>query len=322
MSAKRVWASSWLLLSLVVVAGAAVVLRPRTQAESPPPLPISRSASGISVADYPDFAAAVEAALEQGRSLDIPEGTWRITRPVVIDVSRRRSKGFVIRGVSQRSVLDTSAITEGDAITFLAPGTAASFNFGLEKLNIIGNTAGTLVRFGARDCTHAFNRLLIDDVRIGNNGRGPACELCGVYVGRIYGEFVTSGWGGLILRQCFSVTFDSCNVGAMNGLALWITQGTDTRGQKTGGFVYNNVFQALDIEAPPANLSTTGMQIDSPNAHHNVWIAPNIVGVRQGVIAQAGRENLFINPNLEALSPETRYLQTVGLSVQSGASFH
>lgn len=276
----------------------------------------------VSIADYPDFATAVEVAIAHRRSLLIPEGTWRITRPVVIDLSGKRTEGFAIRGISQLSKLDTSAITEGDAITFLAPGNSPSFYFKLEKLNIIGRTAGTLVRFGERDCSHAFNRLVLDDVRIGNNGPGPACELCGVYVGKVYGEFVTSGSGGLVLRQCFSVTFDSCNIGAMHGLALWITQGVDPAGRKTGGFVYNNVFNAMDIEAPPSHPGTIGMRIDSPNAHHNVWNAPNIVGVRQGVIAQDGRDNLLIVPDLESLPATDRFVQGSGLRLLSAASRH
>ena len=317
---RRAKVSLWFsLLSLFVLAAAgAALLRNRGDAQ---PLPSPGNAEGlVSIADYDDFATAVDAAIAQRQSLFIPEGTWRITRPVVIDVSRRRTEGFTIRGISQQSKLDTSAITEGDAITFLAPGAAASFNFKLEKLNVIGNTSGALVRFGERDCTHAFNRLVLNDVRIGNNGRGPACELCGVYVGKVYGEFVTSGWGGLILRQCFAVTFDSCNIGAMNGLALWITQGSDAAGGKAGGFVYNNVFNAMDIEAPPSNRSTTGVQIDSPNAHHNLWNAANIVGVRQGVIAQQGRDNLFVAPNLETLQPPDRFPQRAGISVLSAAA--
>src|SRR5579885_455582 len=185
---RRTKPSLWVsLLSLFVLAAAgATLLRNRGEAQ-PPPSP-GNAEGFVSIADYPDFATAVDAAIGQRRSLLIPEGTWRINRPVVIDVSRRRTEGFTIRGISQLSKLDTIAITDVDAITFLAPGASASFNFKLEKLNIVGATSGSLVRFGERDCTHAFNRLVLNDVRIGNNGRGAACELCGVYVGKVYGE--------------------------------------------------------------------------------------------------------------------------------------
>jgi hypothetical protein len=234
------------------------------------PLP-SRAECGSLAAEvdarcYPDnLQAAVDDAISSDRPLVLPRGTYRISRPLVIDYASHAGTGFEL--ISRGATIDGTSISGDPAVKIQCSGgsraaPASCFYFHQEgTLFVNARSTGYAVGIGKPDFSDAHNSIKIDHLIVNNNGTGS--ETGGVQLNYVLNAemFIVAdaagGGNGIALEQVqFSVLHGAGS--ATNGYAMAIEN----------GYTFSNTLLSMDLEE-----SHTCLRLTSSYAHSNSLLA-------------------------------------------------
>jgi hypothetical protein len=199
---------------------------------------------------YPTLQAAVDAALSTDRPLVLPQGTYRITAPLVIDYSQHAGTGFEL--ISRGATIDATGTGAQGLIVQCSGGSTASpkgcFYFHQEGTLFVNTNSPTFaVRIGRNDFSDAQNSVKFDHLIVNNGGDGGGCRFNYVLKADIYAVCDTAGsQAGILATQMQFSTLKGA-ASASHGPALAIEQ----------GYVISNTFISLDLEVSPICLLNT-----------------------------------------------------------------
>jgi hypothetical protein len=256
---------------------------------SPSRADCGRLAAEVDARCYTDnLQAAVDDALSSDRPLVLPRGTYRITRPLVIDYATHAGTGFEL--ISRGAIIDGTSIADAPALKIQCSGGSRAaptgcFYFHQEgTLFVNARSSGYAVVIGKPDFSDAHNSIKFDHLIVNNNGTGA--ETGGIQLNYVLNAnmFIVSdaagGGNGIALEQVqFSVLHGAGS--ATRGYALAIEN----------GYTFANTLMSMDLEE-----SHTCLRLTSAYAHSNSLPAhyancPVLVeATRQGVGAVTGTD--------------------------------
>jgi hypothetical protein len=213
-----------------------------------------------------NLQAAVDDALSSDRPLVLPRGTYRISRPLVIDYATHAGTGFEL--ISRGATIDGTSIADAPVVEILCSGGSRAaptgcFYFHQEgTLFVNARSSGYAVVIGKPDFTDAHNSIKIDHLIVNNNGSGSessGVQLNYVLNAEMFIVAVAAGGGdGIALEQVqFSVLHGAGS--AATGYALAIEN----------GYTFSNTLMSMDLEE-----SHTCLRLTSAYAHSNALQAP------------------------------------------------
>ncbi len=249
---------------------------------------------------------ALSAALAADQPLFLSHGTFKLSRPLVIDYHSRSDTGFRI--ISMGAILDGKTISTQPVLEILCSGgTPVS-----PKGCFYFNEQGTLfvnarsdryaVIIGRNDFSDAQNSMKIDHLIVNNAGAGPQAgglRLNYVLNSQIFAVADSAGGAaGIALEQTqISRISGAGSAAARGGAALLIEN----------GYSFANTIDALDLEVAP-----TCLVINSRNAAHNTFISP-YMACPTAVDASAGNTTRLVNP-LFGGNVKKEFAATVGVT--------
>ncbi len=248
---------------------------------------------------------AVHAAIATDTPLMLPHGTYRLTRPLVIDYQKVADTGF--RLISMGAILDGRRITTGPALRIVCSGgTPAApkgcFYFKEEgTLFVNADTDHYAVVVGRRDFSDAQNSIKIDHLIVNNANTGPnagGLQLNYVLSSEIFAVADSAGGAaGIALEQTqISKLSGAGSASAKGGAALLIED----------GYSFANTISAMDLEVAP-----TCLVVASRKAAHNTFISP-YMACATAVEATAGDTTQLVNP-LFGGNVRRRFAAAVGI---------
>jgi hypothetical protein len=232
---------------------------------------------------------ALSAALATDQPLFLPHGTFKLTRPLVIDYRTRSDTGF--RVISMGAILDGKTIAAQPVLEILCSGGTpispkGCFYFNEQgTLFVNGRSDSYAVVIGRPDFSDAQNSLKIDHLIVNNAGAGPRAgglQLNYVLSSEVFAVAdAAGGTAGIALEQTqISRISGAGSAAAKGGAALLIEN----------GYSFANTVDAMDLEVAP-----TCLVIDSRNAAHNTFISP-YMACPTAVNASAGNTTRLVNP--------------------------
>jgi hypothetical protein len=232
---------------------------------------------------------ALSAALAADQPLFLPHGTFKLTRPMVIDYRTRSDTGF--RVISMGAILDGKTISTQPVLEILCSGGTrispkGCFYFNEQgTLFVNARSDSYAVVIGRADFSDAQNSLKIDHLIVNNAGAGPRAgglQLNYVLSSEIFAVAdAAGGAAGIALEQTqISRISGAGSAAAKGGAALLIEN----------GYSFANTIDAMDLEVAP-----TCLVIDSRNAAHNTFISP-YMACPTAVNASAGNTTRLVNP--------------------------
>jgi hypothetical protein len=255
--------------------------------------------------DSAAIADAVRVALAGDLPLFLPHGTYKLTRPLVIDYAARASTGF--RLISFGAVLDGRSIAHGPVLEVACSGgTRAApkgcFYFKEEgTLFVDADTDAYAVVIGRVDFADAQNAVKIDHLIV--NNASSSARAGGLQLNYVLNSVIfvvadsACGAAGIALEQTqISQLSGAGSAAAPGGVALLIEN----------GYSFANTIDAMDLEVAPRCLVIT-----SPRAAHNTFVSP-YMACPTAVDATAGNATLLVNP-LFAGSVKRNFAAAVGV---------
>lgn len=255
--------------------------------------------------DTAAIAAATHAAISSARPLLLAPGTYKITRPLLIDYQAQARTGF--RLISMGAILDGRSIAVLPVLEVVCSGGTPTaprgcFYFKEEgTLFIYADTANYAVVIGRRDFADAQNSIKIDHLVV-NNANGGA-RSGGIQLNYVLGSEVfaiadtAGGAAGIALEQTQTSRISGAgSASGGGGVALLIEN----------GYSFANTIDAIDLEVAPTCLTIT-----SSKAAHNTFISPYLA-CRTGVDATEGNNTQLVNP-LFAGNVKRQYASAVGI---------
>ncbi len=263
------------------------------------------AAGNDSTDDTAAIADAMRAALAGDLPLFLSPGTYKLTRPLVIDYAARASTGF--RLISFGAILDGRSIAHGPVLEVACSGgTRAApkgcFYFKEEgTLFVDADTDAYAVVIGRIDFADAQNATKIDHLIVNNassSARAGGLQLNYVLNSEIFAVSDSAGGAaGIALEQTqISRLGGAGSASAPGGAALLIEN----------GYSFANTIEAMDLEVAPRCLVIT-----SPRAAHNTFVSP-YMACPTGVDATAGNATELVNP-LFAGSVKRNFAAAVGV---------
>jgi hypothetical protein len=215
-----------------------------------------------------NLQAAVDEALSSDRPLLLPRGTYRITRPLVIDYATHAGTGFEV--ISRGATIDGTSIADAPVMKILCSGGSpvaprGCFYFHQEgTLFVNARSSGYAVAIGKPDFSDAHNSIKIAHLIVNNSGNGAEAggvQLNYVLNAEMFIVGVAAGGGnGIALEQVqFSVLHGAGS--ATRGYALAIEN----------GYTFSNTLTSMDLEE-----SHTCLRLTSAYAHSNSFLAPYV----------------------------------------------
>jgi hypothetical protein len=208
-----------------------------------------------------NLQAAVDDAISTDRPLVLPRGTYRISRPLVIDYASHAGTGFEL--ISRGATIDGTSISNAAAVKIQCSGGSRSaptscFYFHQEgTLFVNARSSDYAVVIGKPDFSDAHNSIKIDHLIVNNNG--TSSEAGGVQLNYVLNAemFIVGdaagGGNGIALEQVqFSVLHGAGS--ATNGYAMAIEN----------GYTFANTLLSMDLEE-----SHTCLRLTSAYAHSN-----------------------------------------------------
>ncbi len=213
-----------------------------------------------------NLQGAIDIALSSDRPLLLPRGTYRITRPLVIDYATHAGTGFEL--ISRGATIDGTSISDAPALKIECsggsrPAPTGCFYFHQEgTLFVNARSSGYAVAIGKPDFSDAHNSIKIAHLIVNNGGTGAEAggvQLNYVLNAEMFIVGVAAGGGnGIALEQVqFSVLHGAGS--ATTGYALAIEN----------GYTFANTLTSMDLEE-----SHTCLRLTSAYAHSNSFLAP------------------------------------------------
>lgn len=264
-------------------------------------------AAGNGVSD--DWAAlnqALAAALAADEPLFLPHGTFRVSRPLVIDYKTRADTGF--RVISMGAIIDGKAISAQPVLEILCSGGTPAAPKGCFYFNEQGTlfvnarSNAYAVVIGEPNFADAQNSIRIDHLIVNNAAAGAKAgglQLNYVLSSQIFAVADSAGGAaGIALEQTqISHIGGAGSASAKGGVGLLIEN----------GYSFANTIDALDLEVAP-----TCLVIASRNAAHNTFISP-YMACPTAVDAVAGNTTQLVNP-LFGGNVKTQFAAAVGVT--------
>src|SRR5207249_4830304 len=215
-----------------------------------------------------NLQGAVDDALSSDRPLLLPRGTYRITRPLVIDYATHAGTGFQL--ISRGATIDGTSIADAPVMKILCSGGSPAaptgcFYFHQEgTLFVNARSSGYAVAIGMPDFSDAHNSIKIAHLIVNNGGTGAEAggvQLNYVLNAEMFIVGVAAGGGnGIALEQVqFSALHGAGS--ATTGYALAIEN----------GYTFANTLTSMDLEE-----SHTCLRLTSAYAHSNSFLAPYV----------------------------------------------
>jgi hypothetical protein len=249
---------------------------------------------------------ALAAALAADEPLFLPHGTFRITRTLTIDYTKRADTGF--RLISMGAVINGKSISSQPALEIICSGgnphaPKGCFYFNEQgTLFVNADTAGYAVVIGRPDFSDAHNSIKIDHLIVNNNNpgrRAGGLQLNYVLSAQIFAIADSAGGAaGIALEQTqISHIGGAGSASARGGAGLLIEN----------GYSFANTIDAMDLEVAP-----TCLVIASRNAAHNTFISP-YMACPTAIDATAGNTTALVNP-LFAGNVKKEFAAAVGVT--------
>jgi hypothetical protein len=298
----------------------ALVLRPYDATAQPSNLPAPAEASrpyslteaGAKCDGSTDDAAAIGAwwshLMRHGGVGALPVGRCVARSAIVWDMSERRD-GVRIEGAGQgQSVLDLRAVRSGTPLLITA--SKGMFYGHFSDFTILADTPGPGVQLGRPELTDALNGFTFTQIEfknIANNAAAVALQVNGC-VNCDFQTITTNTGGGSITGTGKGVSLELRYAAFSRFMGSFSNAGTGVH--LTAGYVFGNVFEALDIE-----VVNTAIAIDSPYAARNTFLGGQLAAMT-GLDFTAGRSNIVTNPNIAVYRGGTAIAGTKGLWLQ------
>jgi hypothetical protein len=263
------------------------------------------AAGNDSADDSAAIADAVHAALAGDLPLFLSPGTYKLTRPLVIDYAARADTGF--RLISIGATLDGRSVAHGPVLQVACSGgtpTAPKGCFYFKEdgtLFVYADTDAYAVVIGRIDFSDAHNAAKIDHLIVNNansTARAGGLQLNYVLNSELFAVADSAGGAaGIALEQTqISRLGGAGSASAPGGAALLIEN----------GYSFANTIEAMDLEVAPRCLVIT-----SARAAHNTFLSP-YMACPTGVDATAGNATELVNP-LFAGSVKRDFAAAVGV---------
>lgn len=256
--------------------------------------------------------AWIAAVLSTGNMGYAPAGNYKVTSPILIDYVSVWSTGFTLMGAGVQRTVFTSTVTTGAAFQlYCSGGTILSPQIGvypkITQLAFYATTVGPTLSIGNYDFSDQQNlvRLEIWCSNSSNDSAARCIEMNSCYgcnieynggIGQTNPPSYTLSAAGinLSLRKCsFSQFFVSMGSTADVSTIPATIIGTAIGVWFSDDYSYGNVFTTPDIE-----IFDKAVVITSANAVRNTFIGGQWAYKSYGVVATAGENNVFINPNI------------------------
>ncbi len=259
-----------------------------------------------------DDTAAIQAwwstLMRLGGAGALPPGTCIVRSPLVWDMSQRPD-GVRIAGAGQgQSVLDLRAVRAGTPL--LITGNRALFYGDFSDFTVLTDTAGAGVQLGKSDLTDAINGFTfarIEFKNVANDTATVALRINGCFNCDFQGVVANTG-GGSTTGNGKGVSLQVRYAAFSRFMGSFSNAGTGVH--LTGGYVFGNVFEAVDAE-----VVNTGISIDSPRAERNTFIGGQFVAMT-GLDFKAGSANVVTNPNISPYPGGVPVAGSAGLWLQ------
>ena len=232
---------------------------------------------------------AVSAALSADQPLFLPHGTFKLTRPLVLDYRTRSDTGF--RVISMGAILDGKTISAQPVLEIQCTGGTpispkGCFYFNEQgTLFVNARSDSYAVVIGRRDFSDAQNSIKIDHLIVNNASSGAQAgglELNYVLSSEIFAVANSAGGAaGIALEQTQISRISGAGSAAGRGGAALLIE---------NGYSFANTIDAMDLEVAP-----TCLMINSRNAAHNTFISP-YMACPTAVDASAGNTTRLVNP--------------------------
>lgn len=221
----------------------------------------------------------------------------------------RHPDGIRITGAGQgQSILDLRAIKS--AIPLLITASKPMFYGHFSDITILTNTPGPGVQLGKPDLTDALNGFTFTQMEFKNTAQAASAVALQVNgcVNCDFRTITTNTGGGSITGTGQGVSLQLRYAAFCRFMGSFSNAGTGV--QLTGGYIFGNVFEALDIE-----VVNTAVQIDSPHAERNTFIGGQFAAMT-GLDFTAGSANIVTNPNIVPYTGGVPVSGTTGLWLQ------
>jgi len=238
-------------------------------------------------------------------------GVFRVTEQIVVDWGRVPERGGSFLGCGLNSTLfDLSEVSTAPAwlMKCSAPGGKAFYGK-FKDFGFKGNCAGPVFQVGLDDQSDQFNEFKID-VQVNNSHTGPdavAIKLNSLYNPKMFivGNCNGHGTSAVMTQVQFGDIFGSLG-------------NSDTALRLTGGYIYGNVFHAMDLEVVNTCLMIDGDKVVNNKFEGGQFVWDNGSGPPVAMInATAGNGNVLECPNIASPGNITAPGGDVGITIDN-----
>jgi hypothetical protein len=238
----------------------------------------------------------------------LPAGRCVARSAIVWDMSERRD-GVRIEGAGQgQSVLDLTAVRSGTPLLITA--SKAMFYGHFSDFTVLTDTPGPGVQLGRPGLTDALNGFTFTQIEfknVANDAAAVALQVNGC-VNCDFQTITTNTGGGSITGTGKGVSLELRYAAFSRFMGSFSDAGTGVH--LTAGYVFGNVFEALDIE-----VVNTAIAIDSPYAARNTFLGGQLAAMT-GLDFTADSSNIVTNPNIAPYRGGVAVAGTKGLWLQ------
>jgi hypothetical protein len=285
---------------------------PPNLARGQSPHPYSLTEAGAKCDGKTDDTAAINDwwsyLMHHGGEGALPAGICVARSPIVWDMSKRPD-GIRIAGAGQgQSILDLRAVKSGTPLLITAA--KAMFYGHFSDFTILADAKGPGVQLGKPGLTDALNGFTFTQIEFKNVAEAESAVALQVNgcVNCDFQTIMTNTGGGSVNGDGKGVSLELRYAAFSRFMGSFSNAGTGVH--LTGGYVFGNVFEALDIE-----VVNTGVLIDSPHAARNTFLGGQFAAMT-GLNFTAGSGNIVTNPNIAVYRGGVAVAGTTGLWLQ------
>jgi hypothetical protein len=228
--------------------------------------------------------------MRRGGTGALPAGMCVARSPIIWNMSERPNGVRIVGAGQGQSVLDLRTVKS--ATPLLITASRAMFYGHFSDFTVLTDIPGPGVQLGKPGLTDALNGFTFTQIEfknIANNDAAVALQVNGCF-NCDFQTITTNTGGGSITGTGKGVSLELRYAAFSRFMGSFSNAGTGVR--LTDGYVFGNVFEALDLE-----VVNTGVLIDSPHAAHNTFIGGQFAAMT-GLHFIAGSSNIVTNANI------------------------